>query len=521
MAGRVLYGFLTTRNSPKRCMRFNSIFKTFNLCPGPLDTRQEMETEMFETANLGASSKFRHAGFHLTTKSFRLRINVVYVTVCAALAALGTGSESARAFCLDEAYQHAISNDPKFLQARAEYDAARQKFPQARAQMLPQVSAQFEWGRYGTHANLFGIDVSGNSTAAYGAAQLSQALFNMPYLYDMSRAKEFEESARQQLEVAKQELIMRVANACFDLLSAREKLQLADDEVDALTRLESDTRRMAQLGMKTIGDTAEIEARRSLAQSDEALARTDVEARRARYETLLGSAIDFTRWPRLAMHGTSPRIPAGDYQPQDNPSYQQAYRDLRVARLASKRINAEHLPTVDLFATYSRGLNPNLRGLTDKNDFHQSAVGLQVTIPIFSGGSVHYRKIEADHVATQYQNRLREVEQQLSTDHREMLAALQSIGTRIRALQQSLQAARLAYDSSMKAHQVGYSTTYETLNLRTDISNIRQKLFESYLDALKLQLKLKGILGTLDEQSLVAVDSFLASNAAPADRRSE
>lgn len=101
---------------------------------------------MFETANLGASSKFWHAGFHLTSKSFRFRANVAYATVCAAFVALGTGSETASAFCLDEVYQHAVSNDPKFLQARAEYDAARQKFPQARAQMLPQASAQLEWG---------------------------------------------------------------------------------------------------------------------------------------------------------------------------------------------------------------------------------------------------------------------------------------------------------------------------------------------------------------------------------------
>lgn len=46
--------------------------------------------------------------------------------------------------------------------------------------------------------------------------------------------------------------------------------------------------------------------------------------------------------------------------------------------------------------------------------------------------------------------------------------------------------------------------------------SIRQKLFDSYLDALKLQLKLKSVLGTLDEQSLVAVDGFPQSNAAAA-----
>ncbi|KWI91857.1 hypothetical protein WM11_16125 [Burkholderia ubonensis] len=57
-------------------------------------------------------------------------------------------------------------------------------------------------------------------------------------------------------------------------------------------------------------------------------------------------------------------------------------------------------------------------------------------------------------------------------------------------------------------------TKHQTPNPRRDVMSIRQKLFDSYLDALKLQLKLKSVLGTLDEQSLVAVDSFPQSNAA-------
>ena len=234
---------------------------------------------MFETRVGRGTSIFGGRGIYLSRNRFTRNIRSATLPL---LTVIVLGSGNAQAFCLDPAYQYAVVHDPRYLQAQSEYDAARQKFPQARALMLPQATAQLEWGRYGTHANLFGVDVSGTSKAAYGAAQVTQALFNVPYLYDMRRATEFEASAKQKLEVAKQDLILRVANACFDLLSAREKLQSADDEVSALTRLESDTRRMAQLGMKTIGDTAEIEARRSLAQSDEVLAQTDVDARRAR-----------------------------------------------------------------------------------------------------------------------------------------------------------------------------------------------------------------------------------------------
>ncbi|WP_415869736.1 hypothetical protein [Burkholderia ubonensis] len=57
-------------------------------------------------------------------------------------------------------------------------------------------------------------------------------------------------------------------------------------------------------------------------------------------------------------------------------------------------------------------------------------------------------------------------------------------------------------------------TKHQTPNPQRDVMSIRRKLFDSYRDALKLQLKLKSVLGTLDEQSLVAVDSFLQSNAA-------
>lgn len=61
-------------------------------------------------------------------------------------------------------------------------------------------------------------------------------------------------------------------------------------------------------------------------------------------------------------------------------------------------------------------------------------------------------------------------------------------------------------------------TKHQTPNPRRDVMSIRQKLFDSYLDALKLQLKLKSVLGTLDEQSLVAVDGFPQSNAAGGTR---
>lgn len=114
----------------------------------------------------------------------------------------------------------------------------------------------------------------------------------------------------------------------------------------------------------------------------------------------------------------------------------------------------------------------------------------------------------------QYRNRLREVEEQFSTDHREALSALESVGMRMRALQQSLQAALLAYDAPMKTRQVSDRKTYETPNLRRDISGIRQKLFDRHLDGPKLQWTLKSVLGTLDEPSPIAADSFLESNAA-------
>ena len=130
-------------------------------------------------------------------------------------------SANAHAFCLDTAFQYAVVHDPRPAGAQR-IRRGPPEIPRSARADAAAGAAQLEWGRYGTHANLFGIDVSGSSNAAYGSAQVTQALFNVPYLYDMRRATEYEESAKQKLEVARQDLILRIANACFDLLSARE-----------------------------------------------------------------------------------------------------------------------------------------------------------------------------------------------------------------------------------------------------------------------------------------------------------
>lgn len=98
---------------------------------------------MFETRVGHGTSIFRDRGIYLSRNRFTRNIRSATLPLFTVIV---LSSGNARAFCLDPAYQYAAVHDPRYLQAQSEYDAARQKFPQARALMLPQATAQLEWG---------------------------------------------------------------------------------------------------------------------------------------------------------------------------------------------------------------------------------------------------------------------------------------------------------------------------------------------------------------------------------------
>jgi len=149
-----------------------------------------------------------------------IRSSVTATALALALAA----AAPARAEDLLQVYREAQQNDPALAAARANWEATQERVPQARAGLLPNVSLSAS-----TNANYFGTTVDSNPRVvidrgfALGGftVSASQPLYRYANTVAYSQAVQQVEQADYTLSSARQDLILRVATAYFDVLLAQ------------------------------------------------------------------------------------------------------------------------------------------------------------------------------------------------------------------------------------------------------------------------------------------------------------
>ena len=170
----------------------------------------------------------------LTPRSSRWVITAVLFSV------VGTSSAPAWSLDLMQAYQAALEQDPKIRAARAARDAAAERLPQARSQLLPNVSANV--GRYDnnvdvTQQNALGRDVtSSDRYFSYNQTlQLRQPLFRKPLMDGLRQANSVVADAQATLDSELQDVGSRVAAAYLEALLAQDALELARKKKEVTT----------------------------------------------------------------------------------------------------------------------------------------------------------------------------------------------------------------------------------------------------------------------------------------------
>ena len=138
------------------------------------------------------------------------------------------------------------------------------------------------------------------------------------------------------------------------------------------------------------------------------------------------------------------------------------------------------------------------------------AIGLQLTIPLFSGG---YRSAKQDEAVLLADKAVAEVDntrQQVAQQVRSAWLGL-SVGTeRVTALAQALQASESRRDATRLGHQVGHRTTLDMLNAENDSAAARLTLAQARTVLWLDRLRLAALVGQLDEAALRSVDQDLA-----------
>jgi outer membrane protein len=427
-----------------------------------------------------------------------------------ALACLPAG---ASAMDLLQAYQAALAVDPVVASAEAQSGATRERIQQARAGLLPSVGANAAMSRQTVDTNLA---ARRDFTAQNYNISLSYPLLRLQNVEAYEQSLLAASIGETQTAQARQDLVVRVAQAYFDVLAAQDNLATIRSQKAAITEQLAAAKRNFEVGTATVTDQQEAQARFDLSLAQEFAAQNDLDVRRAALSQLIGRPVAEVQVlrPGVELQGPQPARETDwtDSARQNNLAVQQAEVASEIARREIERQRYGHYPTLDLVGSVGRAENAAANFIGVKSN--SAAVGLQLSVPLYAGGAIDARVREAAQLRNKALFDLDNARRQAEQGTRSAFLGVNSGLAQVKALEAAERSSQLALDSNLLGYQVGVRINIDVLNAQQQLFTTRRDLARARYDVLVNGLRLKATAGTLTEDDLRAVDALLT--AAPA-----
>jgi outer membrane protein len=449
------------------------------------------------------------------------------------LAAAGVAAFNASAADLKDVYSRALTSDPLIREAEANRLATRESKPQAVAALLPQIAANATYQDNESVGSQTFLQEEDDGTVTIGVAQtetdgtreawnveLRQSIFRWQNWAELKRSNAEGAQAQAEYVVAQQDLILRAAEAYFNVLAARDTLEAAQAAHDAIGRQLEQSEKRFEVGLIAVTDVQDaksaydsataalIQAKRNLATSGEIL------------RELTGDA-----WDSLEKPGND--MPLAGPDPANAEDWVKLALD-QNARLAASRLAADvtrqvvnierggHFPEVDFVVTRGEfqddGRFTNQGGVTFPSDAdsEDTTYAVQVTLPIFSGGATSSRVRQAQYRHTAARERLERTIRETERSTRDAYLGVNSEVARVQSLKQAVESAQTALQATEAGYEVGTRTSVDVLQARQRLFQSQTDYARSRYDYLLNVLRLQQAAGTLDSEGLDDINALLS-----------
>lgn len=401
----------------------------------------------------------------------------------------------------------AQKKDPVFLAAELTYQADRQLIGQARADLLPYVSATANQAQNDKTVN----STPQNFSSSGYTLSVRQPLFNWAHFQELRQAKAEVRKSEAKFSAARQELIRRVTVLYFNVLSARDTLKLSRSEQQAISKQLELAKARLEVGLGTITEVHDANARFKLATAQS----VDVENVLQDARQALGEAVGSTPAELEVLKKNIPLLLPDppdvktwtDKAQQQNLTLLAAIAETEIARRELSVQRASHLPTLDIVGarTQSDSVDPFGGDLKSTNN----SVRLELTVPIFSGGKTHALSSEAKY---RYQAAIQNTEavrRNVFRTTRNAFLGIQGDVSRVTALAQAVVAGESALEAKIIGFEAGISSNIDVLNAQRDLFSSRRDYAQSRYSYLLNLLKLQEAAGTLTIKDLEKINGWL------------
>jgi outer membrane protein len=419
-------------------------------------------------------------------------------------------SIQAQAVDLLQVYQQAVANDSQYASARASLAAGQERVPQGRAGLLPTVALQGSNTRDGREYRYEAAPTQKyHYTTNTAELTLSQPLFRWANWQQYEQSKLALATSEAQFAQAQQDLVLRVAQAYFDVLAAQDALVFTQAQKTATTEQLASAKRNFEVGTQTITDTNEAQAAYDLVVAQEFAAINNLEVRRTALQQIIGSEPQALATLRTGITLSAPQptqIAAWvDAAEQQNYSVMAAQLALASATRDIAKNRAGHMPTLDLIASASR---TSAGGIITPNNSTNS-IGVQWTVPLFSGFGITSKVRESIALEDKARNDLETARRAAIQNARQSFLNVNSGLAQVKALEAAEISSKSSLDSNLLGYQVGVRINIDVLNAQRQLYSTRRDLAQARYDTIMNGLKLKSAAGTLKEADLAPINALL------------
>jgi len=458
---------------------------------------------------------------------FNLR-NLLHQTLLATFIAIGVFAPILNAqevTDLISLYQDALKNDSVLSSARFQNQAAQELVKQGKSLFFPSVTMNASFDNQDKERKFLTSSLPNNDllsgkkadyeTYDYGVT-LKQPLFNYAAYAQYKKMLSQVSLADKQLIKTQQDLIHRISKAYFETLLAKDQVDLFQYQRASIQGQLSKAEAQFEAGLISVTDINEAKTKKALIKAQQISAIHKLRIKKREIQVITGKlpgkltplnpVITFTEIDNLADDWIA-------IAQENNLELQIKMDEIKIAEREVDLRQSDHYPTIDAIASRSRNwdkggfpygaiANEGIRSFSD-------TIGVEISIPIFSGGMTSSRVREAVLLKSKLEHDVEYLRRGIGLEVRNYYLSLQTNFSEIKAYKQAMNAATLQLESTQLGFEEGLRNSLEVLDAQQTLFNAKLNILESRYNYVMNFINLKLSAGMLSFADLDEINQYL------------
>ncbi len=423
-----------------------------------------------------------------------------------------------------DAYREARANDPVLSQADATRLSTGEGVAQARALLLPQISAgltlsQTNGGGSSTFQNpnnpgtFISTSQFGHTRTRSLNGTISQTIFDFSKYANLEAAHSAASAQDEAYEAAQQNLFVRVATAYFGVLTSEDQLVYAKANQDAFKQQYEQSDQRYKVGLSAITDVYQAKAYYEAAKAQTVTAQNTLNDAREALTQITGKPTGHLKKLRddLPLH---PPVP--DDQDswvrqalKTNPNLLAQRDNVETAEHNITAARAGHLPTISADLSYGRSASWYQNANIHNDRPSSTTIGITLSVPIFSGGATQSRVRQSIYQRDAAADGLEAQRRQVIRDTLNYFRSVNAGISQVESGKSSVEAGQKALDATRAGFSVGTKTITDVLLSIQTLTSSESSYSQARHQFILNKLLLEQAAGTAGIKDLEAINALL------------